>query len=327
MTTMGNESSQLHNEAGEAAATQQRGGRVIGLPMSPSPPPYAGEIRDSRKPRAHRADGGDDPQSSDSNPSKPLKKKKKKKKKRKRHDSLDDEEVDEYPAADAAPDTAAMADDAHAPAPAHESPSKSKSKKKSRSRKPNGVQSPYAQQLLVAHAVGGSPPSGQQYVTNGLAEHAPPLDAESAEQEYIPASSVEEIGTAHLKTEPGIDVDDVQDHELPFLIAGITEDSYVDGDHPGQKSPFMHKREMSIVDDRVAMQSDDEAPIPDLQPSQVKTEPPSSESESDLGSPSVARLDRLERSRSRSISRPPLVKPATESVSFFRRLYSFQLAR
>lgn len=320
MTTMGNESSQLYNEAAEAAEDERRSGRVIGLPMSPSPPPYPGEVRDLRRPHGLGADGADDARSSDSNPSKSPKKKKKKKKKR-RHDKLENDDVNEYPAADADADTAAMADDTHAPNPPHESPKRNKSKKKSRSKKANGVPSPDAQRLLVSHAVGGSPPSGQQPDVNGFAGHAPTLDIEAAEQELIPASSVEDIDSAHLKTEPGINVDDVQDHELPFLIAGITNDSIVNGDHPGQKSPFMHKREMSIVDDRLDTVSDDEAPIPDLQPSQIKPEPPSSESESDLGSPSVARLDRLERSRSRSISRPPIIKPATERVSVQRHPY------
>lgn len=309
MTTMGSESSLLQQEAAKAVEALQRGGRVIGPPMSPSPPPYPGEVRDLRKPRGVPADGDDDARSSDSNPSKSPNKKKKKKKKR-RHDRLDNDVVSEHPAAEAAADTAVMADDAHAHA--HESPKKSRGKKKSRSKKTHDAQSPNAQQFLVSHAVGGSPPSGQQPATNGIAEHAPPLDTESAEQEYVPASSVEEIGTAYLKTEPDIDADDVQDHELPFRIAGIDVDAVVNGDHPGQKSPFMHKREMSIVDDRLDTASDDEAPIRDLQPSQVKPEPPSSESESDLGSPSVARLDRLERSRSRSISRPPIVKPSIE---------------
>ncbi|KAG6358142.1 hypothetical protein INS49_014026 [Diaporthe citri] len=308
---MGNESSQLQKEAAEAAEDEQRGGRVIGTPMSPSPPPYPGEVRDLRKPRGFRTDGGDDARSSDSDHSKSIKKKKKKekKKKKKRRDSLDSDAANGH--LDAT--TAAMADENDAPAAAPESHKKSRSKKKSRNKEPNGVQSPDAQHLLVSHAVGGSPPSGQQPDVNGIAGHAPTLDIEVAEQELIPASSVEDIASAHLKTEPDTDVDDVQDHELPFRIAGIADDSIVDGDDPSQKSPFMHKREMSIVDDRLDRANDDEAATPDLQPSQVKPEPPSSESESDLGSPSVARLDRLERSRSRSISRPPLVKPAIES--------------
>lgn len=294
---MGNESSQLQREAAEARLAElQRGGRVIGPPMSPTPPSSPGEQRDTRKPRGRAADNAQD---SDASPSKSTKKKKKKKKRRR--DSLDNDDAT----------AAAMADDPHAPA--NESPKKSKGKKK-RSKKPNGVQSPDAQHLLVSHAVGGSPPSAQQSDANGIAAHAPTLDTESLEREYMPVSSVENIEPAQLKTEPDIDENDVPDHELPFRIAG---NSIVDGDYPQQKSPFMHKREMSIVDARSEAQSDDEAPLPDLQPSQIKTEPPSSESESELASPSVARLDRLERSRSRSISRPPLFKPAIESVSVF----------
>lgn len=297
---MGNESSQLQREAAEARLQElQRGGRVIGPPMSPTPPSSPGEQRDTRKPRGLAADN-DDAQDSDANPSKSTKKKKKKK--RRRRDSLGDDDAT----------AAVMADDPHAPAPANESPKKSKAKKKSKSKETNGVQSPDAQHLLVSHAVGGSPPSAQQSDANGIAGHAPTLDTESLEQEHMPVSSVEDIEPSQLKTELDIDKRDVPDHELPFRIAA---DSIVDGDHPQQKSPFMHKREMSIVDTRSEAQSDDEAPLPDLQSSQIKTEPPSSESESDLASPSVARLDRLERSRSRSISRPPLIKPAIESVS------------
>ncbi|KAL1859653.1 RNA polymerase I enhancer binding protein [Diaporthe australafricana] len=198
-------------------------------------------------------------------------------------------------------------------------------KKKRSKNKPNGVPSPDAQQLLVSHAVGGSPPSAQQPALNGITGHEPNMDA-AIEQEVIPASEIEsfasQIEPSHLKTEPDTSFDDdIEDEELPFRIA---DDSIVESTRGSsnqvaynqlrQKSPFMHKREMSIVDDRADLESDDEEPIPDLQPSQVKPEPPSSESESDLGSPSVARLDRLARSRSRSVSRVPVAtNPANES--------------
>lgn len=302
--TMGAESSQLREATDARLAELQRGGRVIGPPMSPEPPSSPEAQRNTTKSRGLAANN-DDARSPDLNPSKSVKKKKKKKKKRR--ESLGSDGANDPP--DAA--TAAMADDTEH-APAHESPKKRKTKK-SRSKKHHGAESPDAQHLLVSHALGGSPPSGQP-VMNGIAEHAPTLDTEAVEQEVIPASSVEDIEPAQVKSEPVIDADDVQDHELPFRIAG---DSIVDGDYSRQKSPFMHKRQMSIVDDRSEAQSDDELPLPDLQPSQIKTEPPSSESESDLASPSVARLDRLERSRSRSVSRPPLFKPANQSVSVY----------
>lgn len=311
--TMGAESSQLREATDARLAELQRGGRVIGPPMSPEPPSSPEAQHSTIKPRDLGANH-DDAQSPNSNPSKPVKKKKKKKKKRR--ESLGSDGVNEHP--DAA--TAAMVDHTVEFAPAHDSPKKKKSKK-ARSKKANGVQSPDAQHVLVSHAVGGSPPSGQQPAMNGVAEHAPTLDTEAVEQEVIPASSVENIEPAQLKSEPGIDADDVEDHELPFRIAG---DSIVDGDYLRQKSPFIHKRQMSIVDDRSEAQSGDELP---LQPNQIKTEPPSSESESDLASPSIARLDRLKRSRSRSISRPPLVKPAIESVSIYMHPYCSGVVR
>lgn len=309
---MGAESSQLREAHDARMAELQRGGRVIGPPMSPTPPSSPEPQPNTTKSRGLGTNHDDAP-SLDLNPSKSDKKKKKKKKKKKRRESLGSDEATEHPDVT----TAAMVDDIPENAPAHESPKKKKSKK-SKGKKHTGVESPDAQQLLVSHAVGGSPPSGQQPAMNGITEHAPTLDTEAVEQEVIPASSVEDIEPAQLKSEPGIDADDVQDHELPFRIAG---NSIVDGDYSRQKSPFMHKRQMSIVDDRSEAQSDDEVPLPDLQPSQVKTEPPSSESESDLASPSVARLDRLERSRSRSVSRPPPFKPANQSVSIYMHPY------
>lgn len=314
--TMGAESSQLREATDARLAELQRGGRVIGPPMSPTPPSSPEANRNTTKSRGTGANN-DDARSPDLDPSKFVKKKKKKKKKRR--ESLGGDGANDPP--DAA--TAAMADDTVEPAPAHESHKKRKSKK-SRGEKHHGAESSDAQHLPVSHALGGSPPSGQQPAMNGVAEHAPTLDTEAVEQEVIPASSVEDVEPAQLKSEPGIDADDVEDHELPFRIAG---NSIVDGDYPRQKSPFIHKRQMSIVDDRSEAQSDDELPLPDLQPSQVKTEPPSSESESDLASPSVARLDRLERSRSRSISRPPLVKPANESVSIYMYPYCSGVVR
>lgn len=303
---MGNESSQLKNEAAEEP---QDVGRVIGPPMSPTPPPYPGEQRGAtatvRAPisplgsEAAAADDLDARSSSVSNPSKPIKKKKKKKSKRR--NSLDSEAADDQLAAT----TAGMADDD--PAPALDSPKKRKGKKKSHKKKSHGAQSPDTN-LLVSHTNGGSPPSGQQTAADGIAGHTPTPDTESVAQTLIPASSEGSFDMGPLKAHR-----DVPDHELPFLIA---DESMVNGDHL-QQSPFMHKREMSIVDAISDLESNDEASLPDLQPSQVKPEPPSSESESDLGSPSVARLERLERSRSRSISRPPPTKPANGSVSFY----------
>lgn len=298
---MGNESSQLKNEAGQAGEAYHDAGRVIGPPMSPTPPPYPGEKRgvtaNGRAPispvRSEAAAADNDARSSSpSNPSKPTKKKKKKSKRRK---SIDSEAADDHLAAT----TAAMADD-H-PAPTLDSPKKSKSKSKKKSHKKK------------SHAVGGSPPSGQETAANGIAGPTPTPDAESAVYTLVPNSSVEDFYPAPLKAEPHADVSNVPDHELPFRIA---DDAIVDGDYL-QKSPFMHKQEMAILDAISDLESNDEASLPDLQPSQVKPEPPSSESESDLGSPSVARLERLERSRSRSISRPPPTKPANVSVSFY----------
>lgn len=279
----------------------ERGGRVIGSPMSPTPPPYPGEelsngrvVGPRMSPLGPDADDDDDARSAA---------KKKKKKNKKRRKSLDSDAINEIP----------VNGDHDAAHPSPKKSKKSKKKKKSRNNEPNGAQSPDGQHPLVSHASGGSPPSGQQPVVNGVESHAPTLDTEAAEEESIPTNSVEDIESAHIKTEPRSNENGVPDHELPFRIAA---DSIVDGDDPLQKSPFIHKREMSIVDGELDAQSDDEAALPDLQPSQIKPEPPSSESESDLGSPSVARLGRLERSRSRSMSRPPPAKkPVDESVS------------
>lgn len=225
-----------------------------------------------------------------------------------------------------------------------QSPQSTPKKKKSKHKKHRDVQSPDAQQTLVSHALGGSPPSAQQPLVNGVAGHSPTLETHTLEQEIIPASqpsdspresSAEslpsEMEAQDLKIEPesdldGIeDLDDIEDEELPFRIAddniidgdrGYDDESAHNRDHLRQKSPFMHKQQMSIIDDRPELESDDEEPLSDLLPSQIKPEQLSSESESDLGSPSVARLGRLERSRSRSISRAPAVmQSATENVS------------
>lgn len=270
----------------------QRGGRIIGSPMSPTPEPNAPS--NSRGPP------------SDASPPRSPKKKRKKKHHRKHLDS--------DPADPADPTDPADPDNPRS----REHKKKHGAKKKSRSNKANGVQSPDAEQVR------GSPPSAQQPITNGVAEHPPTLDTEAAAQESVAASSMNSLDQANpgqLKTEPPVEASpspdiDVPDNELPFRIA---DNSIVDGYHSRQKSPFIHKREMSIADNRSdpEPESDDEAPLPDLQPSQIKPEPPpSSESESDLASPSAARLARLSRSRSRSVSHPPpFSKPTDHSVS------------
>ncbi|KAI3395368.1 hypothetical protein diail_1424 [Diaporthe ilicicola] len=246
----------------------------------------------------------------------------------------------ELPQENVSLDEAALPNGDYHPEPEVPRSPQTTTKQKSKQKKPNGVPSPDAQHLLVSHAVGGSPPSGQQPAVNGIIRHEPALQAEATEQDVIPASEIEsfasQIEANHLKTEPDTSFDDIEDEELPFRIAddniidsarGLSDEATHDRDYLRQKSPFMHKREMSIFDDRVDLESDDEAPIPDLQPSQVKREPPSSESESDLGSPSVARLDRLERSRSRSISRAPAgMKSANENFDAGERAVSPSLA-
>lgn len=392
---MGQESSQVENEAG---GVQQRGGKVIGPPVSPIPSEREESGDQGRiigPTLSPLVSDGEDAQPNPSNPTKPTKKKKRRRK------SSDSGAGDELAAAS----TALMArvtvpespkgkqkkspnssDKNGANGHVQDTPqSKRKSKKRSKMapiaehnvpeqngmyeqgarqgsisldggalpngdhpepevlrspqstkkkrprNKPNGVLSPDAQQLLISHTVGGSPPSAQQPAVNGTTMHEPTLDA-AIEQEVIPLSEIEsfasQIEPSHLKTEPDTSFDsDIEDEELPFRIA---DDSIIDSaagfpneiahNQLRQKSPFMHKREMSIIDDRADLESDDEEPIPDLQPSQVKPEPPSSESESDLGSPSVARLDRLETTRSRSVSRAPAATdPANEIVSLHLR--------
>lgn len=270
---------------------QEPGGRVIGSPMSPTPEPHG--------PSNHR-----EPPSNASLPKEPKKKKKKKKNKNHR----------KHPDSDPAQPTD-PADADHAQSREHKK--KHKGKKKSRSSKTNGVQSPDAEQAR------GSPPSAQQPITNGIAENPPTVDTEAAGQEHVAGSSMDrlhQVSARQIKTEPHVEASpspyiDVPDNELPFRIA---DNSIVDGYHARQKSPFIHKREMSIADNGSdpEPESDDEAPLSDLQPSQVKVEPASSESESDLASPSAARLARLSRSRSRSVSRPsPISKPTDQNVS------------
>ncbi|KAG8157828.1 hypothetical protein KVR01_012490 [Diaporthe batatas] len=268
----------------------QRGGRVIGSPMSPTPEPDA--------PANHREPP------SNASPKSPKKKKKRKKHHRKHTDSDPAEPTDPADAADA--------DNA----PSREHKKKHRGKKKSRSNKANGVQSPDGEQAR------GSPPSAQLPITNGVTEQPPTLSYEAAEQESAAGSSMgslHQVSPRQLKTEPFVEPSpspdiDVPDNELPFRIA---DNSIVDGYRARQKSPFIHKREMSIADNPdPEPDSDDEASLPHLQPSQVKPEPPSSESESDLASPSAARLARLSRSRSRSVSRPPTLNKPTDQNPF-----------
>ncbi|POS68956.1 hypothetical protein DHEL01_v212650 [Diaporthe helianthi] len=256
----------------------QHGGRVIGSPMSPTPEPDA--------PSSHRI------AASQSSPAKA-----RKKKKRKHHRKHPDSDLADPPE---------PADSDHARPREHKK--KHRAKKKTRPSKTDGVQS------LDAEQVQGSPPSAQQPITNRIAEHpSTSEDNEAAEQGLTVRSSMDsqhQLDQRQLKTEPYVDPSpspdiDVPDHELPFHIAGI-----VDGYPYRQKSPFIHKREMSFAYNRSdpEPESDDEAPLPDLLPSQVKPEPPSSESESDLASPTAARLAR----RSRSLSRPPPSKQPTD---------------
>jgi hypothetical protein len=251
----------------------QRGGRVIGSPMSPTPDPEASSSRDKGKGHTHKAP-------SDSSPTKRLKKKKK----RSHRKNIGSDETE----------TAATAEGDHARS--RESKKKHKGKKKSRSSETNGVQGPEALDVQ------GIQPSARQLTVNGIARHETKLDREAAGPED---------NMPHIKAEPDIHVSpgiDVPDHELPFRIA---DNSIVDGYQSRQKSPFIHKREMSIAGDRSDRGSDEEELV---QTSQVKPEPNSSESESDSASPSVARLARLSRSRSRSVSRPPPLNQPTNGM-------------
>ncbi|KAJ4421160.1 RNA polymerase I enhancer binding protein [Gnomoniopsis sp. IMI 355080] len=193
---------------------------------------------------------------------------------------------------------------------------KSARKKRNRSRKADdagGARTSDAQQVLVSHALGGSPPSAQPPRLNDILKYEPLMENNEDDASVVPDSQWQ------------------PPQDLRFHFTGIAAnfaDAVTDPvaeakreNDPQSGLGWLHKRENAPQDTPVTTARGTllDTALPDLQPSQVKTEPesgidindstesePSSSSdESNSQSPSVQRLERLSRSRSRSASRAP----------------------
>ncbi|ROV90947.1 hypothetical protein VPNG_10087 [Cytospora leucostoma] len=227
-----------------------------------------------------------------------------------------------------------------------QSPQSSK-KRRPRNKKRDSVRSPEAPHL-VSHAVGGSPPSAQQADVNNVSNYEPNLVVDE-EEDIIPSSvpsdwrrgnmrsRASDIDARQSKTEGPVDNedDDEPSEDQPADLVnhtgienvtrdfstGASPDVDLEEEDFGQEgSQWLHKREMDIdsdeepiTDTRTSQERDEDAALPDLEPSQIKSEPP--DYDSDSQSPSAARLGRLERSRSRSMSRASATRLADEAVS------------
>lgn len=229
------------------------------------------------------------------------------------------------------------------------SPQSSK-KKRPRNKKRSDPQSPETPHL-ISHAMGGSPPSAQQQTVNGILKYEPDLVVD-AEEDVIPSSlpndrrrgsadsPSSDLPATQFKTERLTDDENEGGQEQSHgqfagpAVSGlgdVTTDSdseAIPGRDPDQEylsqedSQWLHKQEIKfdsdeepITDTRTSQEREDDAALPDLQPSQVKTEPAHSESDAESESPSAARLERLERSRSRSMSRASASRLADDDVS------------
>lgn len=237
-------------------------------------------------------------------------------------------EVQEDPPAGGLQSQDALLDDAPQQEPeAVQSP---QSSKKRRTRSP---EAPH----LVSHAVGGSPPSAQHADVNEILNYEP--DSVVDEEEDVIPSSVpsdwrrgnmgsraSDIEARQLKTEgPADDDGDDEPTEAHYCTKHFSTEASPDIDLQekdlGQEgSQWLHKRDMDIdsdeapiTDTRTTQEREEDAALPDLEPNQIKSEPPDPDSESQ--SPSAARLGRLERSRSRSMSRASATKLTDEAVS------------
>lgn len=218
------------------------------------------------------------------------------------------------------------------------------SAKKKRSRRQNpdetsGTKILDAQEHLVSHAIGGSPPSAQPSSANGTHDRDPGEDDNEDDVSVIPDSqqqppqrdTTQLLDPSQIKREPREDGSGL-DQDLRFQFTGIAADfaeAVTDPvaetrreNDPESGLGWLHKRdhapqETPLLTARGTLLN---AGLPDLQPSQVKTEPqPDSHSNSDNSSesvfnpsdgsgphsPSVERLERMSRSRSRSASRAP----------------------
>ncbi|KAK7736678.1 hypothetical protein SLS53_006885 [Cytospora paraplurivora] len=255
-------------------------------------------------------------------------------------------EVQDEPQADGLQSQGVLLDDKPQREPeVLQSPQSSK-KRRSRNKKRDSIRSPEAPHF-VSHAVGGSPPSAQQAGVNGVLKYQPDLVVDE-EEDIIPSSvpshwrrgnmgsRASDIDARQPRTEGPVDnEDDNEPSEAhPADLVNHTGIEYVTrgsstGASPeigleeedlGQKgSQWLHKREMDIdsdeepiTDTRTSQEREEDAALPDLQPSQIKSEPPDYGSESQ--SPSAARLGRLERSRSRSMSRASATRLGDEAL-------------
>lgn len=216
------------------------------------------------------------------------------------------------------------------------------------------------QQGFVDHVDGGTPPSAQPPRFNHEPSQEVDEDEEdravipSSQWQPSRRESTQSLDPSQLKSEVSESEDDDQsldpgqlkkersesqaeiDEYLQSQFAGIAAANFAEavadpeaeamrGRDPENGLGWLHKRENApqetpITDTRTAHQRSVDASLPDLQPSQVKTEPDagsdsasnsdkSTESASiskpDSDSPSAQRSERLSRSRSRSASRAP----------------------
>lgn len=190
-----------------------------------------------------------------------------------------------------------------------------------------------------AHTIGGSPPSAQPSSVNGTHDRDPGEDDNQDDTSVIPDSqqqppqrtSTQLLDPSQIKREPREDGSNL-DEDVRFQFTG-TAANFAEAvkdpvaetmreNDPGSGLGWLHKRdhapqETPLLRARGTLLN---AGLPDLHPSQVKTEPQSdSHSNSDDSSesvpapsdgsgshsPSVQRLERMSRSRSRSASRAP----------------------
>ncbi|ROW07203.1 hypothetical protein VMCG_03944 [Cytospora schulzeri] len=219
-----------------------------------------------------------------------------------------------------------------------QSPQSSK-KKRPRNKKRSDLRSPQAPHP-VSHAMGGSPPSAQQPVVNGLLDYESDLVVD-AEEEVIPSSIPHDQRRGSTGFQPSgsppeqsrterlaNDEDDREEEPSHAQFAGTAvPGGDLDQDDLNQEdSQWLHKRDIRfdsdeepITDTRTSQEREDDAALPDLQPSQVKSEPAHPDSEAESESPSAARLERLERSRSRSMSRASASRLADEDLGLSAR--------
>lgn len=209
-----------------------------------------------------------------------------------------------------------------------------------------------AQEHLVSHAIGGSPPSAQPSSVNGIQGHVPTEEHDEDDASVVPdsqqqqppqANTTQLLEPSQIKREPCEDDSDLGE-DLRFHFTGIAA-SFTEAvtdpiaesrreNDPESGLDWLHKRDTVPQETLLPTARDTllNSGLPDLQPSQVKTEPqsdghsdssnsidsnPAASNGSKSHSPSVQRLERMSRSRSRSASRAPSrsALPAEQPVS------------